>query len=67
MHMEFPRYINEKAHEAGYDAYITGSVFLKLHSYLGKHSMPKKNGKLIYAYRIPAPSGEDTSRKSGRT
>ncbi|ORY97393.1 CAF1 family ribonuclease-domain-containing protein [Syncephalastrum racemosum] len=42
MHMEFPRYINEKAHEAGYDAYITGSVFLKLHSYLEFQLHPEK-------------------------
>lgn len=35
MHMEFPRYLNDKEHEAGYDAYVTGLVFLKLHSYLG--------------------------------
>lgn len=39
---EFPRYITEMAHEAGYDAYMTGSVFLKLTSYLDKLRNPKK-------------------------
>ncbi|KAI7872161.1 ribonuclease H-like domain-containing protein [Spinellus fusiger] len=31
---EFSRYLHDKAHEAGYDAFITGSVFLRLTSYL---------------------------------
>lgn len=38
MDMEFPRYINDMQHEAGYDAYITGISFLKLLSYVGKPS-----------------------------
>lgn len=37
MDMEFPRYINDMQHEAGYDAYITGISFLKLLSYVGKY------------------------------
>ncbi|KAF7723583.1 hypothetical protein EC973_001824 [Apophysomyces ossiformis] len=36
MDREFPRYLTEMAHEAGWDAYMTGAVFLKLVSYLEK-------------------------------
>lgn len=39
---EFPRYITEMAHEAGYDAYMTGFVFLKLTAYLDKVRNPAK-------------------------
>lgn len=42
MHPEFPRYITEMAHEAGYDAYMTGAVFLKLTSFLDKTRNPEK-------------------------
>lgn len=42
MHPEFPRYLTEMAHEAGYDAYMTGAVFLKLTSYLDKSRNPEK-------------------------
>lgn len=34
MDWEYPRYLTDKAHEAGYDAYITGTVFIKMLSYL---------------------------------
>ncbi|KAI8145513.1 CAF1 family ribonuclease-domain-containing protein [Fennellomyces sp. T-0311] len=40
MSIEFPRYLNSMEHEAGYDAYITGLVFLKLHSYLELQANP---------------------------
>ncbi|CAO3675047.1 unnamed protein product [Rhizopus microsporus] len=40
MHPLFPRYLTEKAHEAGYDAFITGSAFLKLASYLEQLRYP---------------------------
>ncbi|RUS16892.1 hypothetical protein BC937DRAFT_90686 [Endogone sp. FLAS-F59071] len=33
MHWEHPRYFNAKAHEAGYDAYMTGFVFLRIIGY----------------------------------
>ncbi|RUP49521.1 ribonuclease H-like domain-containing protein [Jimgerdemannia flammicorona] len=33
-HWEHPRYFNAKAHEAGYDAYMTGFVFLRLIAFL---------------------------------
>ncbi|CAO3643359.1 unnamed protein product [Cunninghamella echinulata] len=42
MHWEYPRYITDKAHEAGYDAYITGTVFIKMFSYLESKRNPKK-------------------------
>jgi poly(A)-specific ribonuclease len=42
MHPEFPRYLTEMAHEAGYDAFMTGSVFLKLTSFLDKTRNPEK-------------------------
>lgn len=42
MHSEFPRYLTEMAHEAGYDAFMTGAVFLKLTSYLDKCRNPEK-------------------------
>ncbi|KAI9323594.1 ribonuclease H-like domain-containing protein [Dichotomocladium elegans] len=42
MAMEFPRYINDMAHEAGYDAYITGAAFLKIHSYMEMQINPPK-------------------------
>ncbi|KAI9010900.1 ribonuclease H-like domain-containing protein [Phycomyces nitens] len=41
MDWEFPRYLTEKAHEAGYDAFMTGSVFLKMVSFLDKARNPK--------------------------
>ncbi|KAG0193270.1 hypothetical protein DFQ28_005888 [Apophysomyces sp. BC1034] len=40
MDWEFPRYLTEKAHEAGWDAYMTGAVFLKLVSYLENQRNP---------------------------
>ncbi|KAG2228303.1 hypothetical protein INT45_011095 [Circinella minor] len=40
MSIEFPRYLHDKEHEAGYDAYITGLVLLKLHSYLEIQANP---------------------------
>lgn len=39
MHWVYPRYITDKAHEAGFDAYITGTVFIKMLSYLGNQYM----------------------------
>ncbi|KAI7889260.1 ribonuclease H-like domain-containing protein [Mucor mucedo] len=42
MHPAFPRYLTEMAHEAGYDAFMTGAVFLKLTSYLDKCRNPEK-------------------------
>lgn len=42
MHPEFPRYLTEMAHEAGYDAFMTGAVFLKLTSFLDKSRNPDK-------------------------
>ncbi|KAI9305754.1 ribonuclease H-like domain-containing protein [Cunninghamella echinulata] len=42
MHWEYPRYLTDKAHEAGYDAYITGTVFIKMLSYLESKRNPKK-------------------------
>ncbi|GAA5813345.1 hypothetical protein MFLAVUS_006822 [Mucor flavus] len=42
MHPEFPRYITDMAHEAGYDAYMTGAAFLKLTSFLDKSRNPEK-------------------------
>ncbi|KAI8085176.1 ribonuclease H-like domain-containing protein [Halteromyces radiatus] len=40
---EYPRYLEEKAHEAGYDAYLTGTVFLKLLSYLKEQNVGSLN------------------------
>lgn len=42
MHQEFPRYLTEMAHEAGYDAYMTGAAFIKMISYLDKARNPEK-------------------------
>lgn len=42
MHSGFPRYLTEMAHEAGYDAFMTGFVFLKLVAYLDKTRNPAK-------------------------
>ena len=42
MHPGFPRYLTEMAHEAGYDAFMTGFVFLKLVAYLDKTRNPTK-------------------------
>ncbi|CEP09708.1 hypothetical protein [Parasitella parasitica] len=42
MHSGFSRYLTEMAHEAGYDAYMTGFVYLKLVSYLYKTRSPDK-------------------------
>ncbi|CAO3593043.1 unnamed protein product [Absidia cylindrospora] len=42
MDWEFPRYIEEKAHEAGYDAYMTGTAFIKMVSYLDSQRNPKE-------------------------
>ncbi|OAD03283.1 hypothetical protein MUCCIDRAFT_162862 [Mucor lusitanicus CBS 277.49] len=42
MHPGFPRYLTEMAHEAGYDAFMTGFVFLKLVAYLDKTRNPEK-------------------------
>lgn len=42
MHQAFPRYITEMAHEAGYDAFMTGAAFLKLTSFLDKSRNPEK-------------------------
>ncbi|CAO3613665.1 unnamed protein product [Cunninghamella blakesleeana] len=42
MDWEYPRYLTDKAHEAGYDAYITGTVFIKMLSYLESERNPKK-------------------------
>ncbi|KAI8887857.1 CAF1-domain-containing protein [Backusella circina FSU 941] len=42
MHPEFPRYLTEMAHEAGYDAFMTGAVFLKLVSAMDKKANPSK-------------------------
>ncbi|KAG1458204.1 hypothetical protein G6F46_003316 [Rhizopus delemar] len=42
MHPQFPRYLTEKAHEAGYDAFMTGAAFLRLTSYLDKIKNPPK-------------------------
>lgn len=42
MHPGFPRYLTEMAHEAGYDAFMTGAVFLKLISSLDKRANPSK-------------------------
>jgi poly(A)-specific ribonuclease len=46
MHSEFPRYLTEMAHEAGYDAYMTGTVFLKLVSYLDNQRNQEKYATL---------------------
>ncbi|KAI9270549.1 ribonuclease H-like domain-containing protein [Phascolomyces articulosus] len=40
MSIEFPRYLHDKEHEAGYDAYVTGLVLLKLHSHLEIQANP---------------------------
>ncbi|KAI8994548.1 ribonuclease H-like domain-containing protein [Pilobolus umbonatus] len=45
MHTAFPRYLTDMAHEAGYDAYITGVSFLKLTSYLDQVRNPSKYEK----------------------
>lgn len=42
MHQEFPRYLTEMAHEAGYDAFMTGAAFIKMISYLDKARNPEK-------------------------
>lgn len=42
MHAKFPRYLTEMAHEAGYDAYMTGAVFLKLIAYLDSQRNQEK-------------------------
>ncbi|KAI8377183.1 ribonuclease H-like domain-containing protein [Choanephora cucurbitarum] len=42
MHAEFPRYLTEMAHEAGYDAFMTGAVFLKMVGYLDEKRNPDK-------------------------
>jgi hypothetical protein len=42
MHSGFPRYLTEMAHEAGYDAFMTGFVFLKLVGHLDKTRNPDK-------------------------
>ncbi|KAI9257421.1 ribonuclease H-like domain-containing protein [Sporodiniella umbellata] len=42
MHPQFPRYLTEKAHEAGYDAFMTGAAFLRLASYLDISRNPAK-------------------------
>lgn len=46
MHSEFPRYLTEMAHEAGYDAYMTGAVFLKLVAYLDSQRNQEKYATL---------------------
>ncbi|ORX91701.1 CAF1-domain-containing protein [Basidiobolus meristosporus CBS 931.73] len=46
IHYEHPRYWSDSYfHEAGYDAYCTGFVFLKLGGYLGKKSLPTSKEK----------------------
>ncbi|KAI9481156.1 MAG: ribonuclease H-like domain-containing protein [Benjaminiella poitrasii] len=42
MHPAFPRYLTDMAHEAGWDAFMTGFVFLKLVSYLDKSRNPQR-------------------------
>ncbi|ORZ15323.1 ribonuclease H-like domain-containing protein [Absidia repens] len=42
MDWEFPRYIEQKAHEAGYDAYMTGTAFIKMVSYLDSQRNPEE-------------------------
>ncbi|KAI8342104.1 ribonuclease H-like domain-containing protein [Chlamydoabsidia padenii] len=43
MDWEYPRYLEDKAHEAGYDAYMTGTVFIKMISYLDSHRNPSQD------------------------
>jgi hypothetical protein len=55
MDWEFPRYLEEKAHEAGYDAYMTGTVFIKRVSFLGKNK-ELKSPIIQPAFSIDLPS-----------
>ncbi|KAI8367533.1 CAF1 family ribonuclease-domain-containing protein [Radiomyces spectabilis] len=57
----FSRYISDKAHEAGYDAYITGSVLLKLFSFLDAQQHPEKYKEP----EEPAPT-EDDDQETGQ-
>ncbi|KAH8549975.1 ribonuclease H-like domain-containing protein [Umbelopsis sp. PMI_123] len=40
LHWDFPAYQVSKAHEAAYDAYITGYVFLRMSSYIHSKTVP---------------------------
>ncbi|KAI8082505.1 ribonuclease H-like domain-containing protein [Gilbertella persicaria] len=46
MHSAFPRYLTEMAHEAGYDAFMTGAVFLRMVGYLDKKRNPEKYAQI---------------------
>ncbi|CAO3684047.1 unnamed protein product [Rhizopus stolonifer] len=59
MHPQFPRYLNEKAHEAGYDAFMTGAAFLRLVSYLDLSRNPSK----VVIKEGPEPESEEVMAK----
>ncbi|KAI8979260.1 ribonuclease H-like domain-containing protein [Mycotypha africana] len=61
VHAEFPRYLTEMAHEAGYDAYMTGFVFLKLLGFLDKARHPRK-----YEIHAAAKKTEEERREKER-
>ncbi|KAL7319386.1 hypothetical protein PS15m_002525 [Mucor circinelloides] len=62
MHPGFPRYLTEMAHEAGYDAFMTGSVFLKLVAYLDKTRNPDKYAA-IEAQRLAEEEAKERERE----
>lgn len=65
MHPGFPRYLTEMAHEAGYDAFMTGFVYLKLVAYLDKTRNPEKY-TAIEAQRIAEQEAKEKEKEQQR-